>query len=249
MRREGYELALDLQGNLKSGFLTRLSGAKATWGLDRPFAREGNHLLIRNRVPPPPGHRADAYAALIDAALGPGIHEPGMLPATPDGHDSIVLHPGVSAFGAFKRWPLSHFAELGDRLQRRTGAPVLLTAGPGERDDALAVRDRMESGASLAETPTLRHLVDLLAGARLVVAADTGPAHIAAAVGVPTLTLFGPKDPEILAPRGPRSEWISSRARCSPCTLRWCPDPVCMSGLDVSRVEARALALLEERAG
>ena len=245
LRGERYDLALDLQGNLKSGSLARLSGAKRTWGLDRPMAREGNHLLLDNLVPPPDeAHRVDAYAELVDAARGRGEHALGMLPATPNGHDSIVLHPGVSRFGAFKRWPAPHFAELGDRLHAKLGAPVLLTAGPDEREEALDVQRRMSGPASLAETPTLRDLVDLLAGARIVVAADTGPAHIAALVGAPTLVLFGPKDPEILAPRGPQAAWVRAGVRCSPCTLRSCPDPICMSELSVDTVEARALAML-----
>jgi ADP-heptose:LPS heptosyltransferase len=247
LRREGYDLALDLQGNLKSGALTWLSGARRSAGLDRPFGKEGNRLLIDELVEPPPGHRVDGYLALIDAVLGPGPHATGFLPAEPRERGAIVLHPGVSRFGAFKRWPASHFAELGDRLGRRLEAPVLLTAGPDERDDALEVLALMREPATLADTPSLRDLVNLLAGARLVVAADTGPAHIAAVVGAPTLTLFGPKDPDIMAPRGPRAGAVSARVRCSPCPFRYCPDPICMSSLDVELVESRALALLEPR--
>jgi ADP-heptose:LPS heptosyltransferase len=247
VRKERYDLALDLQGNLKSGALARLSGSGRTAGLDRPFSREGNRFLLDELIPPPPGHRVDGYLALIDAVLGPGSHATGFLPAEPSERGAIVLHPGVSRFGAFKRWPADRFAELGDRLARRLAAPVLLTAGPDEREDALEVRGRMREPATLAETPTLRDLVNLLAGARIVVAADTGPAHIAAVVGAPTLTLFGPKDPDVMAPRGPRAGAVSARVRCSPCPFRWCPDPVCMTSLDVDLVESRALALLESR--
>jgi len=245
LRRERYDLALDLQGNLKSGALTWLSGARRSAGLDRPFSREGNHLLLDELVAPPPGHRVDGYLALIDSVCGPGPHATGFLPAQPSEQGAIVLHPGVSRFGAFKRWPPEHFAELGDRLERRLEAPVLLTAGPGEHEDALEVQRLMQRPARIAETPSLRDLVNLLAGARLVVAADTGPAHIAAAVGAPTLTLFGPKDPDIMAPRGSRAGAVSARVRCSPCPFRTCPDPVCMTSLEVDLVESRALALLE----
>ena len=244
LRRERYDLALDLQGNLKSGFLARLAGARRTVGLDAPLAREGNRFLVRERVRPPEGHRLDAYLALVDAVLGPGATAPAMLPAGGERHGSIVLHPGVSRFGAFKRWPAEKFAELADRLASRLGAPVILTAGPGERPDADDVRTRMRHEARIVEPRGLRPLADLLRGARLFVASDTGPAHIAAALGVPTLTLFGPKDPGILSPRGPRARAVRAGVRCSPCALRSCPDPVCMTTLPVDLVERDALDLL-----
>jgi len=244
VRRARYDLALDLQGNLKSGLLTRLSGARRRLGLAPPLAREGNRLFVKNLVAPPPGHRLRAYHALVDAALGQGPTAPALLPASPREGGAIVLHAGTSRFGAFKRWPPGHFAALGDRLAERLGAPVLLTAGPGERGDADEVRARMRAPVEIAETPTLQSLIDLLAGARLVVAGDTGPAHLAAAAGAPTVVLFGPKDPEVMAPSGPRVSPVRAGVRCSPCALRFCPDPVCMTGLAVDRVAEAALGLL-----
>jgi ADP-heptose:LPS heptosyltransferase len=244
LRRARYDVALDLQGNLKSGVLTRLSGASRRLGLAPPLSREGNRLFVRELVPAPPGHRLDAYLALVDRALGPGPSAPAVVPATPAPGSPVVLHAGTSRFGAFKRWPPERFAELGDVLANRLGAPVLLTAGPGERPDAALVLEKMRSRAAIAETPSLRALVDLLAGARLVVAGDTGPAHLAAAAGVPTVVLFGPKDPAVLAPKGPLVRALRAGARCSPCALRFCPDPVCMTGLAVGDVARAALDLL-----
>jgi lipopolysaccharide heptosyltransferase I len=246
LRRERYDLALDLQGNLKSGLLARMAGARRLAGLDRPLSREGNRFLVRERVRPPQGHRLEAYRALLDAVLGKGPVAPAILPAaaTGEGNGAVVLHPGVSRFGSFKRWPAGSFAELGDRLAARLVARVVLTAGPGEREGAEEVRKAMRAGASIVEPPGLRELAGVLAGARLVVACDTGPAHVAAATGAPTLTLFGPKDPAIFAPAGPRARTVRSGVRCSPCGLRACPDPVCMTALDVDRVERAALALL-----
>ncbi len=244
MRNERYDLALDLQGNLKSGFLARLAGARRTMGLDRPLAREGNALFVRERVLAPPGHRLDAYLALVERALGPGATAMGTVPASGERHGAVVLHPGVSKFGAFKRWPAERFADLADRLAERLHAPVILTAGPGERPDADEVRKRMRHDAKVAEPEGLRALANVLAGARLFVASDTGPAHIAAALGVPTVTLFGPKDPEVMAPLGPRARAVRAGVRCSPCALRSCPDPVCMTTLPVDLVLRNALELL-----
>jgi ADP-heptose:LPS heptosyltransferase len=244
LRRERYDMALDLQGNLKSGILARLAGARRTMGLDAPLAREGNRLLVRERVTPPAGHRLMAYLALFDRALGPGPAPPAILPAVGERHGAVVLHPGVSRFGAFKRWPPASFAELGDRLASRLGARVILTAGPGERAEADDVRGRMRQPVEVVEPKGLRALADILSGARLFVASDTGPAHIAAALGVPTVTLFGPKDPAAMAPVGPRARAVRAGVRCSPCALRSCPDPVCMTNLPVDLVERSASELL-----
>lgn len=245
LRRARYDLALDLQGNLKSGVLARLSGARRRAGLDVPLAREGNRLFVPERVPPPAApHRLDAYHALLDAVFGPGEHAPAVLPARPADHGSIVFHPGTSAFGSFKRWPAAHFAALGDRLHHRLGLPVTVTAGPGERKQAEEVTRRMETPASVVEPESIGALIDYLAGARLVVASDTGPAHLAGAAGVPTIAMFGPKDPAVHAPAGPRVRAVRAGYRCSPCALRFCPEPLCMAELSVDQVERTALELL-----
>jgi ADP-heptose:LPS heptosyltransferase len=248
LRAERFDLVLDLQGNLKSGVLARLSGAPRRVAAAPPLSREGNHFFMTESVAVAPGHRFDEQCALIDHVFGPGERAQAVLPAEPKQSGAILFHPGVSAFGAFKRWPPQSFAELGDRLSRRLERPVLISAGPGERPQAESVAGAMVCDAEIVEPNGLRDLVDVLAGAHLVVAADTGPAHLAAATGVPTLTLFGPKDPAVMAPRGPHAATARAGVRCSPCTLRACPDPICMTQLSVDQVESEALALLEASA-
>jgi len=245
IRKQRYDLVLDLQGNLKSGLLARFCGAERCMGVGGSLSREGNHLFVRERVDPVPGNRVESYWALVDAALGPGPHEYGFLPAKPEPHGGVVLHPGVSGFGAIKKWPAESFAALGDRLHARLGAKVLITAGPGEREQAAAVREAMRAESRLVEPASLQALTNVLAGARLVVAGDTGPAHIAAATEVPTLSLFGPTDAGFTSAYGPTVGTVSAGVRCSPCKLRSCPDIICMRELSVDRVEARALELLE----
>jgi ADP-heptose:LPS heptosyltransferase len=215
-------------------------------GLARPFCREGNHLFIRERIPAPLPHKVKRYWAVVDAALGEGPHPYGTLEAEPRDHGGFVLHPGISRFRLNKRWPAARFAGLADRLVDRFGLPIVLTAGPGEREQAEEVARRMRAGCEIVEPADLGELKSVLAGARLVVSADTGPAHVAAALGVATLTLVGPTDPREIAPYGPRSEFLTSGARCSPCSLRSCPDPVCMTELDEECVFGRVLELLEE---
>ncbi len=249
VRRERYDVALDLQGNMKSGVLTALCGAKRKVGLGGALSREGNHLLVRERVAPPDTpHRLDAYLALVNHVFDDGPHTLAQLAADAPHHGAVVLHSGTSAFGAFKRWPSKRFAELADRLATRLSAPIWLTAGPGEQTQVEEVVAAMSQPARIVSPPDLTALVEVLAGARLVVAGDTGPAHLAAATGVPTVVLFGPKDPAVHAPRGAHVVTVRNGVRCSPCTLRVCPAPICMTELAVNPVEAAALRCVGESA-
>jgi len=183
--------------------------------------------------------------ALVRALFPRAEAAPIVLPAVPMPGSGVVLHAATSRFATFKQWPAKSFAALGDRLADELSAPIWLTAGPGEAELAEEIRKSMLCEARVISPATLTELRNTLAGARLVVAADTGPAHIAAALGVPTLTLFGPKDPELLRPVGPISETITAGVRCSPCALRHCPDPICMTTLGVDAVAAAALALVK----
>lgn len=264
LRRGRYDVSLDLQGNLKSGALARLSGARHRYGLDRRAAREGNHLFSTRRALPPAGarHRVQRNLALLGAMLGraaawvdPGLAEaPGASAAArarleAAGLDAeggyAVLHPGTSAFGAFKRWPPDRFADLARSIAAR-GLPVVVTAPPGEVSLARAVCDGADGKACLLDVEGLDVLGEVMRGARVVVAADTGPLHLAALAGTPVVGLFGPKDGAVYGPWGrgrtgvPGPLAVVSRddVACRPCTLRQCADPVCMTTLEPEAVLA-----------
>ena len=128
------------------------------------------------------------------AAAGVGPHR-GDKPTDPQPH-FVVLNPGAN--NPAKRWPAERFAEIADGLASRHGLRVLVNSGPGEEDVARALRDtcRTADPVLLAEHgQTLASLKAILACARLLVTNDTGPRHLAAAFGTPTVTLFGPTDP------------------------------------------------------
>lgn len=262
LREGAYDLALDLQGNLKSGLIARGSGARVVAGAGRAGSREGNHLLLTRRLTPPPGapHRVERNLALLGAALGrtaPFVSP--RLPLSPVERAAatealaaaglagrpIVLHPGTSGFGAFKRWPPERYGALAQRLGSRA-EPVVVTFGPGERDLADAVARASAGCAAVVPTPSLRILAALLKGARLVVAGDTGPLHLAALMGTPVLGIYGPKDPAVYGPyglrpdgaAGPLSVVTQPDVACRPCTLRRCDAPLCLTTLSPDRVLA-----------
>jgi ADP-heptose:LPS heptosyltransferase len=148
----------------------------------------------------------------------------------------VGLHLGA-LFGSSKQWVAASFAELASRLRERGLLPILLgspadaemaavvSASAGWAIPSLVARDRSEL------------LPRLLARLACLVSSDTGLAHLAAAVGTPTVTLFGPTDPRLTAPRSRAARRVEGRAPCAPCFLPRCPiDHVCMRDITAASV-------------
>jgi len=170
------------------------------------------------------------------------LAEVGLAPRQP----TLVLTPGAS-FGSSKLWPPVHFASACDQIARRHGLSVVLAPGPGE--EALAgeiARAMREPAVVLAAPPTsLAELVALIAGAALQLGNDTGPRHIAVALGVPAVVLIGPTDPRHTAHQLERQRVLREEVACSPCGLKVCPiDQRCMTRIAPERVVAAAAELL-----
>jgi lipopolysaccharide heptosyltransferase I len=260
-----YDVALDLQGNLKSGVLAWASGAPRRIGFASAGAREGNGFFVNVRVAPRARHRVERNAEAASAVLGTRLSpEPFAVPVPAAEAARVgaalsalgladrpfaVLHPGTSGFGAFKRWPAERFARLAERLAEDRGLAVLVTHGPGEEALAEAVRAAARVPVVPFSPGSLPALAETIRRARAFVSADTGPLHLAAAVGTPLVGLFGPKDATVYGPYGvpadggpprPLAVLVRDDVPCRPCPLRWCPDPVCMTGL----TPAAALAAL-----
>jgi len=207
LRGIGYDCSLDLQGLYKSALFARLSGARQRLGFEKEFLKEsGAARFYTQRVRPPENtHVIEMNLALAKAA---GADKPVVrfpLPARPEDEaavndllkknqlrDFFVLSPG-GGWGA-KRWPVERYAMAHNELARRRGWRGVINAGPGEEPlvSELLARARV---ARPAHFPlTLGQLVALLRRARLVVSGDTGPLHLAAALGTPVVGLYGPTD-------------------------------------------------------
>jgi heptosyltransferase II len=193
------------------------------------------------RLAVPPG-ATEALRALL-AGAGLAADEP-----------YLACAPGA-AFGASKLWPPAHFAAAIDALHAKTGLRTVISGGPAETATIEAVATLCASPAvSLAPFP--RDLVQLLAlvhGARLLLVGDSGPRWVAAAFGVPCVSVMGPNFPELTASSLERCRVLRVEdLECSPCLERVCPlgHHRCMRDLGPERVVAAALELLEEvRAG
>jgi heptosyltransferase-2 len=166
-----------------------------------------------------------------------------------EGKPLIAFNAGATNSRA-KCWPPERYAALADRLIESFGARIVLLGAASERDSARAVVDRMaRPGAiNLAGETTMCELIGLLDACDLLVSNDTGPAHIAAALGRPTLTLFGPTNEFETAPTGPRAELLRADGiECARCMHRDCPiDHRCMTRITADAVFDRARTLLEE---
>ena len=218
LRSGRYDVAIDFQASLKSGFLTRLSGAERRVGLSPPHSREMSFLFVNEWVDLSSAHlnRVDRNLEIVGAlGAGSGPVEPVLkeraeegaeaervlLEAGFEGSPPIVLAPGTSGRQAYKRWPVEHWSRLA-RLLSAAGLRSLVLWGPGEDDLAARVAGEGD-GARLAPRTGLRLAAAILRRSALFVGADTGPMHLAWVVGCPVVALFGPTDPGLNAPRGP----------------------------------------------
>lgn len=259
LRRRRYDAILDLHGILKSALQVACLRSPRKIGLMPPGAREGSHRLYHRAVPVPARlpHRADlGYLLLRELGIEAEPTAPRLAAVPPPAdllaglpRPLVLLHPGTSAFAAFKRWPPQRHGELARRLLAR-GLGVAVSHGPGENElgaevAVLAPGVRSIDGSRLG----LLGFAGLVAEVDVVVAADTGPLHIAAAAGRPCVALFGPKDPSRYGPRahgGVRHTVLFADVPCRPCRRRDCATPQCVLGIDVDTVEAAVLRTLAE---
>src|SRR5262249_35842586 len=152
-----------------------------------------------------------------------------------------------AAFGPSKLWPPDRLADLATRLDTH-GAMTVFLGSPDARAQLRQVEARMSRAPrSLVGRDSPALLPALLAEPSALVASDSGPAHVAGAVGIPTVTLFGPTDPRLTAPRGPRATAIWRRPVCAPCFRPRCPiDHRCLSSVEVEDVVRTVLEQLAE---
>jgi len=258
-----FDLVVDFQGNLRSGLVVRRTRAPLRVGYARGSCREGNWLFTNRRVAAPlrDGHRVErALALLMGLELQIGPSPRPVIPEDPDaerraeefagglrggGRRVIAIHAGTSEFASYKQWPASRYIELVPRLCAEMGAAVVLTwKGEGEREAAEAIAGAAEGAVVAPETNSLLELAALLRRCDLFIGSDSGPLHLASAVGTPVVALFGPKDAAVYGPYYGRSKVVEVDLPCRPCKRRRCRDPRCMTQITSRQVFAAAKELL-----
>ena len=163
-----------------------------------------------------------------------------------DSRPLVALCPG-SINSRAKRWPAERYAALADSLIEKLNAEVLLIGSPEELDVSLELSRSMRNKVfNLTGKTDLSQIAAVLSCVDLLVTNDTGPAHLAAALGRPTLVIFGPTNPLTTRPFSSVAELVRHPPDCAPCMLRDCPiDHRCMTAISPEEVFARAHVLLE----
>jgi heptosyltransferase I len=247
LRRVGYDIAFDLQGLLKSAVLARAAGARRVVGFVKDHLREPMaRVFYTERIDPgDAAHVIDKNLALLSAA---GVSDRSVrFPLTLPGStlvESIVgrasggfvlINPGAA--WPNKRWPPDRFGAVAAAIHRQHGYRSLVLWGPGEESLADAVASASGGAAEVLPATSIVDIAGIARAARLMISGDTGPMHIAAAVGTPLVTLFGPTSPERNGPWAARDIAIARIDRCACVYERTCRrDTPCIDDISIAEV-------------
>ncbi len=261
LRASQYDVAIDLQGLIKSALLARASGAARVVGFTARYARERIASWFYTDVHDPGGggmyHIDERHVVYTNLGV---LHALGISYATPEfpldrvestvaahvmqqtGGRYAIVNPGAA--WPNKRWPPARLAAVAEELQARYELRSLAVWGPGEEDLAREVVDRSSGAALLSPKTTIADVVALARGASLYLSGDTGPAHIAAAVGTPIVGLYGPTRPSRNGPWSADDVTVSRADVCRCHHLRQCRlQTMCLEDIQVEEV----LAAVEKR--
>jgi len=238
LRAQRFDLAIDLQGLFRSGVLAWLSGAPTRIGFAN--GREGSPWFYSDRVPvtDPDIHAVDRYLSVV-AALGASLPDKPRFGFRLREEDMATVREicqrrgltvdkpwvavNIGARWPTKRWPLTSFAAVLDQLYETQFSPVVVIGSADERP-------QMDSLKALAQSPfidlcgeiPLKCLPSLLSKATAMITNDSGPMHIAAALGIPVIAMFGPTSASRTGPYGDGHRVLIGRVPCSPCFSRIC---------------------------
>jgi heptosyltransferase-2 len=261
LRAQKFDSALLLQNAFQAAWFAWRAGIPERIG----YARDGRSVLLTKAVPVPkvgeiPVHEQYYYLELLRRAgwLDSLPNESFIKLNVPEGDrqraaefllsasvrpDSFRIAIGAGAsYGSAKCWPPDRFAELANRLQAQTPADVILFGTSAEAAVSSAIAAGMShTPINLTGKTSIKDLPALLSQCHLFVGNDSGAMHVAAAVGLPVVAVFGPTDPFGTAPVTPRCSIVQEKPYCSPCFLRRCPtDHRCMTRVTPNAVEAAA---------
>ncbi len=265
LRRERFDCAILLQNAFEAALVAWLARIPVRIGYDRDARR----WLLTQAVPVPqrgqvPAHQRYYYfellrrAGLIDQIPQvDAIRLEGIADASAAGRARLLaagvalpvigVSPGA-AYGNAKRWIPEHFAQTAAHLARARGASVALFGSTQERPLCESIAAMMPATPVhvFAGTTSLGQFIEMAAACELFLTNDSGAMHIASALAVPTVTIFGATDDVATGPTGPLTRIVREPVDCSPCLLRECPIPghPCMTGVKPDRVAAVALDLL-----
>jgi lipopolysaccharide heptosyltransferase I len=252
IRKERFDTAIDLQGLIKSGVISYLSGAKTRIGFDSDNCREFLNILFTNKkvsISDEDRHVIDKNLSLLkpfgfkeikrEFFINTSLKDDKyindfLLKNRINGKPIIAVNLGAG--WKTKEWGIKNYAELCNRIISEVGANIILTWGPGEEDMVKEAADSMAYKPFIAPPTTLKQLVALLRRCSLFIGGDTGPLHMAAALKIPTVAIYGPSDPLRNGPYGDNHFIIHKKIECSGCYKRTCDTIKCLKMISVDEV-------------
>jgi len=250
LKKERFDLVIDLQGLLRSGLITAATGSPVRIGFKE--AREGSSLFYTKKVaggrdihavdrylkiaeflgcdiskvafPFPPFKKASSFESIVSSFI---LHPSSLVP----NQGYIVIVPG--ARWKTKKWPPPKFGKLASLLPIKS----VIVGGKSDvpvADEIVALSDG--KSYSLAGKTDLKELVAVIKGSEFLVTNDSGPMHIAAALGIPVFAIFGPTDPARTGPYGKGHTVIKADIACAPCFRKSCDDLKCMDSISAEKV-------------
>lgn len=255
LRQAGFDLAIDLQGLIKSGLITRLTGAGTRIGFSMDYCREPANARFTNHQVTPSDqdvHIIDQCLSLIRGLGADTRQKRFKIHIPPEDHDYIcgfldkkkvpqqrmvLINPGAG--WETKLWGVDNYAALADRLVSDLGCAVIFLWGPSELSMVKSIRKKMCQPSWQACPTTLKQSMALMQRAHLFVAGDTGPLHMAAALNTPCVGIYGPSSPERNGPYGNIHRIVQAAQAAVPCRncfRRYCSHKTCMKSITVSQV-------------
>lgn len=242
LQNEGFEAAFLLQNAIEAAFMARFAGIPIRAG----YKTDGRGLLLTHGISVGRKergiHHTEYYRTML-AALGIGggngalrLHvtetEKAWAHDLLGNGDWMGINPGA-AYGSAKRWYPERFARVADTLVEKYGVRVVMTGGPKEAAIGEAIVKAMTHPVlNLVGRTTVRRMAAVLARCTLLVSNDSGPMHVAAALGCPIVALFGPTDHTVTSPKSPLFQIVRHPMECAPCLKRNCPkDHGCMKAV------------------
>lgn len=247
IRGAGYEVAVDFQGAVRSSLLARLSGAPTIYGFAEP--RENVASMFYTKTVLTRKRHVIEQNLLLASEVAAPLHVPPFefkCPAcsstfvAPGRQGYVVLNPGAG-WGA-KEWPAERYGEVAKRLTDELGVSCLINTGPGE-DRLMHAVESASGGAAAPISCSPVELINVIRGARLFIGGDTGPMHLAAALKIPVVAIFGPTDPARTGPFGTRSLVLRSPRSRTTLSHQKAPDSAMLeiSAEDVAKAAQQLL--------
>ncbi len=239
IRARKFDLGVLFPNSFESALWIRLAGVPRRAG----FIADARRAMLTHKTAPPPealsGHQSQYWLSMVELTIGASAEGADVALEAHTPHrakmgrwisenrkrknSKLIAIAPAAAYGPAKEWPAAHYGQLIDLLAEREGAEAVLVGAPNERAKCVEVAAASKAGAMIAagET-TVGELIALLSLCDGFIGNDSGCAHLAGALGIRTIAIFGSTNPDRTAPRGRRAHVVYHKLECSPCLARTC---------------------------